>query len=160
MTYVHNKWITYVLTDSTLQLVSMESLWPSFPLLHVLCPNWGPSIPSLGFDPKATTCPFHFSLPPRNLILTGHPTTLSFFSFFQGSCEWLVSKLPSGSSASFSAFSRLPSSFSRFLGFLSKDPFLGGWRTRLWPKFRSSSFWLFFSFTFLLFGPLGFHGPS
>ena len=49
--------------DSTLKWVSLESLWLSSPLLLVLCSDRGPSIPSLGFEPKDTTCPFHFSLP-------------------------------------------------------------------------------------------------
>ena len=66
------------------------------------------------------------------------------FPSFKDTCEWLVSKLPSRSSTSFLASSRSPSSFLGFSSFLSKDLLHGGWRTRLWPKFRSSSFWLFF----------------
>ena len=48
--------------NSSLQWVSLESLWPSSPLLHVLCPDWDPSVPMLGTRPEDTSCPFHFSL--------------------------------------------------------------------------------------------------
>ena len=49
--------------DSSLQLVSLESLWPSSLLLHVLCVDRDPSVPMSGTKPEDTTRPFHFSLP-------------------------------------------------------------------------------------------------
>ena len=49
--------------DSSLQLVSLESLWPSSLLLHVLCVDRDPSVPTSGTKPEDTTRFFHFSLP-------------------------------------------------------------------------------------------------
>ena len=49
--------------DSSLQLVSLESLWPFSLLLHVLCVDRDPSVPTSGTKLEDTTRPFHFSLP-------------------------------------------------------------------------------------------------
>lgn len=43
--------------------VSEKALDHLSSLLHVLCPDQDPSVPTLGTKSEDTTCPFHFSLP-------------------------------------------------------------------------------------------------
>ena len=103
--------------DPSLQWVNLESFWLSFLLLHILCSNQGPLVPSQGLwtwfwkDIQQFLPYFPFSA-----IHMTHSQTIF----------WVAYVL-------LSIFKLSP-----------KGPASWGWMTHSWPKFRFSSFCLFF----------------
>ena len=133
--------------SGTLQLVSLESLWPSSLLLHVLYVDQDPLVPTLGTKPEDTTRPFHFSLPldfdrtsNESFLLSRIPVSGLFYLLGRPrhSLDLLSRPLP----------------FKDLLGFPSKDLLPGD--LACGPSLGPLLFLLFLSFLFFL----GLHGPS
>ena len=140
--------------DSSLQLVSLESLWPFSLLLHVLCVDRDPSVPTSGTKPEDTTRPFHFSLP-LDFDKTSNESFL--LSRIHVSGLFYLMGCPRHSLDLLSC----PHPSQDLLGFPSKDLLPGDLACGLsLDPLLFFFFFFIFSFFFLLFGPLGLHAPS
>ena len=123
--------------------MSLESLWSSSPLLHVLCVDRDPSIPMLGTKPEDTIRPFHFSLP-LDFDRTSNESFL--FSRIPVSGLFYLLGRPHPSQDLLSR----PCPSQDLPGFPSKDLLPCWCKSHSWLKSGSSSFFTFF-FLFLSF---------